>query len=99
MINMKEKREREIVRQSKKKGTMVSGIKEKQDKEKIEVEEEEGTMCGRGEHACTSSLLFSAGDILSLHKRLSENIAGSVSIFSLSDFLKLLNFRPFRRIS
>lgn len=39
-------------------------------------------MCGRGKHACTSSLLFSAGDILGLHKRPSESIAKSAYRYS-----------------
>lgn len=84
---MKEKRERERNYEidSKRKGTTASGIKEKRGRKKtasVKMWEEEGTMCGRGEHACTSSLLFSASDILGLHKRLSESIARSVSIFS-----------------
>lgn len=81
MINVKEtrKREREWVRQTKRKGAMVSGLTGRNGEVgrkqglKGGNEREGELMCGRGEHACTSSLLFSAGGIRGPHKRLSES--------------------------
>lgn len=105
MINMKEKREIEIVKQRdrvREKETMVSGIKE-------EIGRKPGLRCRRKREQCAVEGNMRALRVFCSPRatssactkdfpRVSRKARIDILLYS-PDFSKLLNFRPFRRVS